>query len=142
MDTTKPKEYENILGEYRGQSCDGYSDETTRWGWRVDKWLEPDAFQKLRENYPLFCVGEGEWFVVGHELTPEEAEKKYGRVAAVVVGPMGGFRMAMYGKTIFMSKLLDPRLDPSDPRVKKIPRGGYLSVEIVHEDGTKYEGTW
>ena len=105
----KPEGYEEVLSEHGPVVFDGGCGEPVAWGFLLLCRIGEKRFDALASFGKLVCLSFGRWALVTKELTPKEAEAKYGSVSRLELGPRGGFRSATYGEKSFLSRRLDPR---------------------------------
>lgn len=116
MEKKIPKEIQQYLGRYGECLFDGSSNEPVMWGYPVVAhmgerlWEEIQRYGRIEYTHDV----PQKVFLITKCLTPKEAEKKYGKVTNLELGPRGGFRSVTYGEKKFRSKFLDPRKESEE----------------------------
>lgn len=86
------------------------------WGFKLTAKIEDDTVAaRLKEHGDIEFLhtqtadGANEYGLVVLWLSPEVAERKYGKPSGLEFGPRGGFRQILYGKTVFNHRRMNPR---------------------------------
>jgi hypothetical protein len=106
----------NLFGPYEPVILE--SGEPVAWGFIPKGHLGENIWESAKEHGTWLVIGRGvealmygghaDWALITRWLTPEEAEKKFGRVTNLNLGPSNGFRSVTYGSKTFHSNWLQP----------------------------------
>jgi len=101
----KPPAYAKHLGPPQVIEADTNGIVPVTYAWPLTAFLQPDAFEKLKNSHQLAHDG-CQWFVVAKQLTPEEIAQTCGPVNKIRLGPNQGFLSITFGKTTFNCQAL------------------------------------
>lgn len=109
--TPIPTHIAENLGNYGSQIKDGYCGEPIHWGYKIVSHLGEELWKEASNFGRQECVMSGDfggstWYLITKSLTRQEAIEKYGPETHVELGPRGGFKHIIFGKTKFYFKEL------------------------------------
>lgn len=116
-------ELKEYLGEFGIQF--GSEEFPTAWGFKIikhlgeEKWVELGRYGKkefIQSDYnPLV----GNWYLITHFLTREEAVKLFGPITKETFGPRGGWRSVTFGTKTFYSRQFKVHISESPAPIKE-----------------------
>ena len=104
-----PPSLKEHFGDYAAWVVDGWCGETIGWGYKPLHYMGESLWDEAKKHGDWHCFKQGDWVLIIRWLTPEEAEKQYGKISHIETGPQGGFKSVAYGEKTFVSSHLVPR---------------------------------
>jgi hypothetical protein len=99
----KPYEFRMVLAQCL--PCVLENGQILAWGCRLLQEVPTEQFEAMREHGEWFYV-DMEWHLLLRKFHLEELIEKFGGVTEVGLGPKGGFKYIIFGKTKFENKIL------------------------------------
>jgi hypothetical protein len=110
-----PDGYDDVLGAFDAVVIDRWGGPPVGWGFPILKFIGEPRFESLKRHGEPYCLGwkplagpHGDWVLVTHWLTADEAAELYGPVGKILRGPRGGFKGIVYGDCLFTHTKMRP----------------------------------